>query len=131
MKTTPSRPRTMPSNEEMLIQVRSLLESPDDDLSAALVKEIFAGILKLHDAHLEPLDLKIVNRAIKELRHAFRVFRDYHHRKKVSIFGSARTMPDDPNYQLAFDFCRRLVEEKFMVITGGADGIMRAAMLTR
>src|SRR6476646_8675857 len=127
MKTTPSRSRTMPSNEDVLSQVRSLLESPDDDVSGTLVKEIFVGMLKLHDAHLDPLDLKIVNRAIKELRHAFRVFRDYHHRKKVSIFGSARTTPDDPNYQLAFNFCRKIVEEGFMVITGGADGIMRAA----
>src|SRR6478609_8638350 len=127
MKTTPSRSRTMPSNEDVLSQVRSLLESPEDDVSGALVKEILVGMLKLHDAHLEPLDLKIINRAIKELRHAFRVFRDYHHRKKVSIFGSARTMPDDPNYQMAFNFCRRIVEEGFMVITGGADGIMRAA----
>src|SRR5215216_1942017 len=102
MKTTPSRFRTIPSNDDLLRQIRSLLESPEDDLSAGLIKELLAGMLKLHDAHLDPLDLKIVNRAIKELRHAFRVFRDYHHRKKVSIFGSARTMPDDPNYRLAF-----------------------------
>lgn len=117
----------MPSNEEMLTQIRSLLECPDDDLPAALVKEILAGMLKLHDAHLDTLDLKIVNRAIKELRHAFRVFGDYHGRKKISIFGSARTTSDDPNYQIAFNFCRRIVEDGFMVITGGADGIMRAA----
>ena len=127
MKTTPSRSRTILSNDEILRQIRSLLESPEDDLSAGLLKELMAGIIKLHDAHLEPLDLKIVNRAIKELRHAFRVFRDYHHRKKVSIFGSARTTADDPNYRIAFDFCRRVVEAGFMVITGGADGIMRAA----
>ena len=77
MKTTPSRSRTMPSNEDVLSQVRSLLEPPEDDVSAALVKEILVGMLKLHDAHLEPLDLKIINRAIKELRHAFRVFREF------------------------------------------------------
>ena len=127
MKPTPSRSRTMPSNDELLRQVRSLLESPEDDLTIGLLKEMLAGMLKLHDARLDPLDLKIVNRAIKELRHAFRVFRDYHDRKKVSIFGSARTAADDPNYQIAFNFCRRIVEEGFMVITGGADGIMRAA----
>jgi hypothetical protein len=44
----------------------------------------------------------------------------------VSIFGSARTPVDDSNYQLAFQFARRIVQEGFMVITGGADGIMRA-----
>jgi hypothetical protein len=106
MKTTPSRSRTILSNDEILRQIRSLLESPEDDLSAGLLKELMAGIIKLHEAHLEPLDLKIVNRAIKELRHAFRVFRDYHHRKKVSIFGSARTTADDPNYRLLPPRCR-------------------------
>ena len=126
MKTVPTRPRTMLSNDEILSQVRMLLERPDDDLNATLMKELLAGILRLHDAQLEALDLKIVNRAVKELRHAFQVFHGYHDRKKISIFGSARTTSDDPNYQIAFQFARRIVREGFMVITGGADGIMRA-----
>lgn len=127
MKATPSRTRTMPSNEEILHQIRLLLDSPDDDLQAALMKELLAGMLRLHDSRLDVLDLKIVNRAVKELRHAFRVFHGYRDRRKISIFGSARTVSDDPNYRLAFQFARRIVEEGFMVITGGADGIMRAA----
>jgi uncharacterized protein (TIGR00730 family) len=127
MKATPSRTRTMPSNEEILHQIRLLLESPDDDLQAALMKELLASLLRLHDSRLDVLDLKIVNRAVKELRHAFRVFHGYRDRRKISIFGSARTTSDDPNYRLAFEFARRVVEEGFMVITGGADGIMRAA----
>jgi uncharacterized protein (TIGR00730 family) len=90
------------------------------------MKELLVGTLRLHDSHLDVLDLKIVNRAVKELRHAFRVFHDYRDRRKISIFGSARTASDDPNYQLAFQFSRQVVEAGFMVITGGADGIMRA-----
>lgn len=127
MKATPTRPRALPSNDEMLSQIRLLLERPEDDLQAALIKELLAGMLRLHEAHLEALDLKIVNRAVKELRHAFRVFHDYRDRRKISIFGSARTAADDPNYQIAFTFAKRIVQEGFMVITGGADGIMRAA----
>ncbi len=127
MKTTTQRSRTMPSNNEMLEQIRAILDSPDDDLQATLMKELLAGILRLHDARLELLDLKIVNRTVKELRHAFRVFHDYRGQRKISFFGSARTASDDPNYQLAFQFARRIVQEGFMVITGGADGIMRAA----
>jgi uncharacterized protein (TIGR00730 family) len=127
MKATSSRPRTLPSNDEMLSQIRLLLERPEDDLQAALIKELLAGMLRLHDAHLDALDLKIVNRAVKELRHAFRVFHDYRDRKKISIFGSARTAADDPNYQIAFSFAHHIVREGFMVITGGADGIMRAS----
>ena len=126
MKTSQTRSRPLPSNEELLSQIRLLLDSPEDDLQAAIMKELLVGTLRLHDSHLDALDLKIVNRAVKELRHAFRVFHDYRNRRKVSIFGSARTASDDPNYQMAFQFSRQIVEEGFMVITGGADGIMRA-----
>ncbi len=126
MKTSQTRSRPLPSNEELLSQIRLLLDSPEDDLQAAIMKELLAGTLRLHSSHLDILDLKIVNRAVKELRHAFRVFHDYRDRRKISIFGSARTAADDPNYQMAFEFSRRIVEQGFMVITGGADGIMRA-----
>mgnify|MGYP002813614081 FL=1 len=126
MKTSQTRSRPLPSNEELLSQIRLLLDSPEDDLQAAIMKELLAGTLRLHSSHLDILDLKIVNRAVKELRHAFRVFHDYRDRRKISIFGSARIASDDPNYQMAFQFSRRIVEEGFMVITGGADGIMRA-----
>ena len=126
VKTSQTRSRPLPSNEELLSQIRLLLDNPEDDLQAVIMKELLVGTLRLHESHLDVLDLKIVNRAVKELRHAFRVFRDYHDRRKISIFGSARTASDDPNYQLAFQFSRQIVEEGFMVITGGADGIMRA-----
>ena len=45
----------------------------------------------------------------------------------VSIFGSARTKPDNPNYQLAVDIAKRMTEDGFGVITGGGPGIMEAA----
>ncbi len=44
----------------------------------------------------------------------------------VSIFGSARTKPDDPNYKLAEDIAERLAKKGYGVITGGGPGIMEA-----
>ena len=45
----------------------------------------------------------------------------------VSVFGSARTTPDNPYYALAEECSRKLVDKDFAVITGGGPGIMEAA----
>jgi len=45
----------------------------------------------------------------------------------ISIFGSARTAPENKYYQLAVDISQRLSEEGFGVISGGGPGIMEAA----
>jgi hypothetical protein len=71
-------------------------------------------------------DVKLLNTALKELRYAFKVFRPYRHKRKVAIFGSARTEPGKPAYVQAVEFGRRMAEAGFMVVTGAASGIMEA-----
>jgi len=48
-------------------------------------------------------------------------------RPAVSMFGSARTAPDSPYYQLAENIARQLSDAGFSVISGGGPGIMEAA----
>ena len=45
----------------------------------------------------------------------------------VSIFGSARTKPDDPAYDAARETARLLAEAGYAIITGGGPGVMEAA----
>src|SRR5262245_64221908 len=71
-------------------------------------------------------DVKLLSTALKELRYAFKVFAPYRHKRKVTIFGSARLPPDHAAYQQAVAFSRRIAEAGFMVITGAASGIMEA-----
>ena len=71
-------------------------------------------------------DLKILSRTLRELRYAFKVFSPYRHRRKVTVFGSARTPEDAPAYQQAVHLGRAMAEEDWLVITGAASGIMEA-----
>ena len=72
-------------------------------------------------------DLKIVNRALKELRYAFKVFTPYRRQRKVTVFGSARTPAEHPTYRQSVEFGRRMAEEGWMVLTGAGGGIMEGA----
>src|SRR3989442_11333404 len=49
-------------------------------------------------------DIKLLNTALKELRYAFKVFAPYRHRRKVTVFGSARLPAAHPAYQQAVQF---------------------------
>lgn len=82
--------------------------------------------LKLAREQVNTLDRKIVNATLKELRHAFRVFHAYKDVRKVTIFGSARTTPQDPEWAVARDFSKEIAERGWMVITGAGPGIMEA-----
>ena len=93
---------------------------------AELAKEIVITALKMGQEQVSRLDRKIVNNALKELRHAFRVFAAYKAVRKVSIFDSARIVVGDPAYEAAKEFSRQIAERGWMVITGAGPGIMEA-----
>jgi uncharacterized protein (TIGR00730 family) len=71
-------------------------------------------------------DLKILSRTLRELRYAFKVFAPYRRKRKVTVFGSARTQPDEPAYIQAVEYGRVMAEAGWLVITGAASGIMEA-----
>jgi uncharacterized protein (TIGR00730 family) len=91
------------------------------------VRQILVSALRLIRDRASRGDLKLTNSALKELRHAFRVFAPYKHVRKVAVFGSARTQEDHPDWKQAWAFAEQIVNEGWMVITGAGNGIMAAA----
>jgi uncharacterized protein (TIGR00730 family) len=116
------------SLEGIIEEVSRIYEEGEnrDDLKAVLHLQILLNGLKVKRDELGTLDLKVINRALSEVRYAARVFKPYRHKRKVSIFGSARTPENDPRYKMAVDFARLLAANDYMVITGAAEGIMKA-----
>jgi len=89
--------------------------SPDEELLEA---ETLTILSQLDDGAR-------VERVRREIERGFRALANVG--KAVSIFGSARTGPDDPFYAQARALARRLGEDGFAIVTGGGPGIMEAA----
>ncbi len=94
--------------------------------NGALVRQMMHTALKLIRDDTDTGSLKIISRSMKELRYAMKVFAPYQSVRKISIFGSARTPEEHPDYQAAQAFAKLMADAGWMVITGAGDGIMRA-----
>ncbi|HLV01036.1 MAG TPA: TIGR00730 family Rossman fold protein [Acidobacteriota bacterium] len=94
-----------------------------------ILREIIVTGVKLAQDGASKGDIKILRSAVKEMRHAFRVFAHYKDIPKVTIFGSARSLPSDPEFQVAVELGKRLAQSGIMVITGAGSGVMGAGHL--
>jgi uncharacterized protein (TIGR00730 family) len=92
-----------------------------------IVREMIIASLKAGQEDDEGVDLKLMNTSLKEMRFTAKAFGPYRHIKKVTVFGSARTRPDEAPFKMAYDLGKKLSKSGYMVITGGGPGIMQAA----
>jgi uncharacterized protein (TIGR00730 family) len=98
-----------------------------DARSRDLVAGLLMTSLKIGRDQTGMGDLKMIHRALREMRYANKIFFPWRHVRKVTVFGSARTPSHTPEYDAASRFAHRMCELGFMVITGAGDGIMGAA----
>ncbi len=90
--------------------------------------EILVSGVRLAADRADRLDLKIANAALKEMRAAYNVFAPYREVPKVTIFGSARTTPEDPLYAQTTELARAMADRGWMIVTGAGPGLMTAGM---
>lgn len=91
-----------------------------------LLAEMMMTAVRAARGNTSPSNFKMMNRVVKEMRHANEVFKPYRHRRKVAVFGSARTSPEVAEYKAAVEFSASMKELGFMTITGAGPGIMAA-----
>jgi uncharacterized protein (TIGR00730 family) len=92
-----------------------------------LVREMILAALKAGQEGNDKAHMKLMNTTMKEMRFTGKMFGPYSNVRKVTVFGSARTRPEEPIYEMAQLFGKKLADKGFMVITGGGSGIMHAA----
>ena len=121
-------PRHRTGDPELDRRIVELLDEAGAGANRDQLFEILATGVGLATDDVERLDVKITNAALKELRGAFRVFAPYRHIRKITMFGSARTLPDDPAYTQARQTASYVAGAGWMVITGAGPGIMAAGL---
>jgi len=121
MKLSFSRP-----NEEINQLINRMIEVAGGIHHPKIIREMVFSALTIGQEVDYPADIKLINQTLREMRFTARVFSPYRNRKKVTIFGSARTEVHEEMYQKCIRFSRNLAEKGYMIITGGGPGIMQA-----
>lgn len=114
-------------NPEFDERVAKLVSDWDCGKRNSLIEELIITTLNIGHDGAGSGELKLLNRSLKEMRRANNVFRPYRDVRKVSVFGSARTRREKPEYKAAVAFGKKMSQHGFMTITGAGDGIMGAA----
>jgi len=107
--------------EEQLTQV-----SPDSP-NLPIYRDMILTVLRMAQEDHNRWNAKITLQALRELEQAFRVLEQFKGRRKVTVFGSARTPVEHPLYAMARELGAALTRSEMMVITGAGGGIMAAA----
>lgn len=112
---------------QLIVDALANHDRPAQDLR--FFRRLLEASADLLEGDTSTLDLKIASTTLEEMTRAFKMFAPYRDSRKVTIFGSARTTPDNPIYGLTVNAAQALAQAGFMAVTGAGPGIMEAGML--
>lgn len=117
------------SSVDLSTQVEQLtaLVVPPGSANLPLYKEMLTTVIRMAQADRNRWDAKIMLQTLREMELAFSTLEQFKRRRKVTVFGSARTPAEHPTYGLARALGQTLAHLDMMVITGAGGGIMAAA----
>lgn len=112
--------------KELDDKIKALAEQVSGQRDSQDLAEMLISAVRISRGSVTEGDFQTMNRVLKEMRVADEVFYPYRSYRKVSIYGSARTDPEEAEYKAAVDFSRKMRDAGFMTITGAGPGIMAA-----
>ncbi|MDG1838880.1 MAG: LOG family protein [Phycisphaerales bacterium] len=127
MDNLPPRPNT--TREGIRRQVEAFLVEIAPEIPESRrrhVEDLIRSGIRLLDDGSDDGQLRMVSRAVREMRHSWVLFNQYRGTRKVTIYGSARTPEEHPDYIAAKEFSALMAHHDWMTITGAGDGIMKA-----
>jgi uncharacterized protein (TIGR00730 family) len=127
--TEESLSRAARSEEDLERRIEELVEAgvPENSRNLPLYREMLVTVLRMAQADRNRWDAKIMLQTLREMEHAFATLAQFKGRRKVTVFGSARTPIEHPLYALARELGATLAQRDLMTITGAGGGIMAAA----
>ena len=128
MTDSTRRRLTRTGSPEVDEQLHALLEALGPAANRDQLLEILTTVVRLANDGADRLDLKITNAALREMREGFQVFAPYRNVRKITMFGSARTLPSDPLYAQARDLAGVMARHRWSTVTGAGPGIMAAGL---
>src|SRR5712691_11907940 len=97
-----------PADLELKRRIHELIAFKGGGHNPDLVADVIENALKLLTDVAPRGDARVIQTAVRELRYAFKLFAPHAQVRKVTIFGSARTLPTRTEYQQAVEFGRRI-----------------------
>src|SRR6188768_3882273 len=97
-KTEKVQVEKTPVDPELKKRIQELIAFKGGGYNPDHVEDIIVNALKLLTDVENRGDVRVIRTAVRELRYAFRLFAPYHEFRKVTIFGSARTLPTKQEY---------------------------------
>lgn len=110
---------------ELLSEVES--ESTQSPEKAAALRGLLEKVAERGGFGPNAVDLTVALSALDELLDASTLFAPWRARPKVTVFGSARTKPQNPLYAMARELSAEMTQRGWMTITGAGGGIMEAS----
>ena len=102
-------------------------ESPQSPERTAILRSLVMRVVELAELDSDTSDLRLASTALNELLEASELFSAWRERPKLTVFGSARTKPDSPLYEMARALSAAMASRGWMTISGAGPGIMEAS----